>query len=142
MDAVLSSSLAKARFTMLLVAAFAAAALLLGAVGIYGVMSYIVGQRTQEMGVRLALGAPAFGVIALVVGRAARLALAGAAVGLLAALLGTRSLGALLYGISATDPLTFVAVPVVFLGVAVLASYGPALRATRVDPVRALRTDG
>jgi putative ABC transport system permease protein len=141
MEAVLSSSLQKARFTVVLVGAFAAAAVLLGAVGIYGVMSYVVGQRTQEMGVRLALGAPASGVIALVVGRAARLALAGGAGGLLAAMVATRSLGALLYGVSATDPLTFVAVPVLFLGVAVLASYAPALRATRVDPARALRAD-
>jgi putative ABC transport system permease protein len=141
MDAVISASLQRARFTMLLVGAFAAAALLLGAVGIYGVMSYIVGQRTQELGVRLALGAPPFGVMALVVGRAAKLALAGAVIGLLAALFGTKALGTLLYGISATDPLTFVAVPVLFLVVAVLASYAPAIRATRADPVRALRAD-
>jgi putative ABC transport system permease protein len=141
MDAVLSGSLQKARFTMLLVGAFAVAALLLGAVGIYGVMSYIVSQRTQEMGVRLALGAPASGVIALVVGRATNLALAGAVVGLFTAAFATRSLGTLLYGVSATDPLTFIAVPVLFLGVAVLASYAPALRATRADPVRALRAD-
>jgi predicted permease len=141
MDAVISDSLQRTRFTVLLVAGFAAAALLLGAVGIYGVMSYVVGQRTQEMGVRLALGAPASRVLALVVGRAAKLALAGAAVGLLAALAGTRSLGALLYGVSATDPLTFVAVPMLFLAVAVLASYAPARRATQADPVRALRAD-
>jgi putative ABC transport system permease protein len=141
MDAVISGSLQRARFTMLLVGAFAAAALLLGAVGIYGVMSYIVGQRTQELGVRLALGAPPFGVMALVVGRAAKLALAGAVIGLLAALFGTKALGTLLYGISATDPLTFVAVPALFLVVAVLASYAPAIRATRADPVKALRAD-
>jgi putative ABC transport system permease protein len=141
MEAVVSDSLRKARFTTLLVGALAAAALLLGAVGIYGVMSYVVGQRTQEMGVRLALGAPPSGVIALVVGRAARLTLAGAVVGLLAALVGTRSLGALLYGVSATDPVTFAAVPVLFLLVAVLASYVPALHATRTDPVRVLRVD-
>jgi putative ABC transport system permease protein len=141
MNAVLSGSLQRARFTMLLVGAFAAAALLLGAVGIYGVMSYIVGQRTQEMGVRLALGASPFGVIMLVVGRAAKLALAGAAVGLVAALFGTRSISALLYGTSATDALTFVGVPMLFLVVAALASYGPALRATRTDPVRALRAE-
>jgi putative ABC transport system permease protein len=141
MDAVVSNSVQKTRFTVLLVGAFAAAALLLGAVGIYGVMSYLVGQRTQEMGVRLALGASPFGVIALVVGRAAKLALGGAAVGLLVAVLATRSLEALLYGISPTDPLTFAAVPALFLVVAVLASYGPALRATRTDPVKALRAE-
>jgi putative ABC transport system permease protein len=141
MDAVLSSSLEKARFTVVLVGAFAVAALLLGAVGIYGVMSYVVGQRTQEMGVRLALGATGYQVLALVVGRAAKLALVGAAAGLVAALASTRSLGALLYGISATDPLTFVAVPLLFVIVAMLASYAPALRATRANPVRALRAD-
>jgi putative ABC transport system permease protein len=141
MEAVLSNSLRKSRFTMLLVAAFASAALLLGAVGIYGVMSYIVGQRAQEMGVRLALGASPSGVMALVVGRATKLALAGAGVGLVAALFSTRALGALLYGVSATDPVTFGAVPMLFLLVAVLASYGPALRATRADPVRALRAE-
>jgi putative ABC transport system permease protein len=141
MDAVVSNSVQKTRFTVLLVGAFAAAALLLGAIGIYGVMSYLVGQRTQEMGVRLALGASPFGVIALVVGRAAKLALAGADVGLIVAMLATRSLDALLYGISATDPLTFAAVPALFLVVAVLASYGPALRATRTDPVKALRAE-
>jgi putative ABC transport system permease protein len=141
MDAVLSDSVQKARFTMLLVGAFALAALLLGAVGIYGVMSYLVGQRTQEMGIRIALGASTAGVLGLVVGRAAGLAAAGAAVGLLAAFFATRSLGSLLYGVSATDPLTFVMVPVAFLVVAVLASGAPALRATRVDPVKALRSD-
>jgi putative ABC transport system permease protein len=141
MDAVLSDSVQKARFTMLLVAAFAVAALLLGAIGIYGVMSYLVGQRMQEMGIRLALGAPTSGVIGLVVGRAAQLAVAGATVGILAAFVATRSLGSLLYDVSATDPLTFVSVPVLFLLVAVLASYAPALRATRADPARALRAE-
>jgi putative ABC transport system permease protein len=141
MEAVIAGSLQKTRFTTILVAAFAAAALILGAIGIYGVMSYVVGQRTQEMGVRLALGAPVSGVIGLVVGRATKLALAGAVAGLLAALVATRSLGSLLYGISATDPLTFVLVPLLFLIVAVMASYAPARRATRVDPVKALRAD-
>jgi len=141
MDAVVTESVRKTRFTVVLVAAFAAAALLLGAIGIYGVMSYLVGQRTQEMGIRLALGAPATGVIGLVVGRAARLAALGAGLGILAALVATRWLGGLLYGVSATDPLTFVIVPVGFLAIAVLASYVPAHRATRIDPVRALRAD-
>ena len=141
MDAVVSSSLAKARFTVVLVGAFAIAALLLGAVGIYGVMSYVVGQRTHEMGVRLALGATGYQVLGLVVGRAAKLALVGAAAGLVVALASTRSLGALLYGISATDPLTFAAVPLLFIIVAMLASYAPALRATRAHPARALRAD-
>jgi putative ABC transport system permease protein len=141
LDDVLSDSVQKTRFTMLLVGAFALAALLLGAIGIYGVMSYLVGQRMHEMGIRLALGAPESGLIGLVVGRAAKLALVGAVVGIVAALFATRSLGSLLYGISATDPVTFLLVPVLFLVVAVLASYAPARRATRVDPVRALRAD-
>ena len=141
MDAVVAESVRKTRFTVLLVASFAAAALLLGAIGIYGVMSYLVGQRTQEMGIRLALGASATGVLGLVVGRAARLAALGAALGILAALVATRWLGGLLYGVSATDPVTFVIVPIGFLAIAVLASYVPAHRATRIDPVRALRAE-
>jgi predicted permease len=141
MDTVVSDSVQKTRFTVLLVGAFAVAALLLGAIGIYGVMSYLVGQRMQEMGIRIALGATASGVIGLVVGRATRLAALGACIGVLAALFATRWLGTLLYGVSATDPVTFVFVPVMFLAVAVLASYAPAYRATRVDPVRALRAE-
>jgi predicted permease len=141
MEDVLAASMQKARFTMQLVAAFALAALLLGAVGIYGVMSYLVGQRAQEMGIRLALGAQPRQVLAIVVGRAALLAVAGTAVGLVAAAFATQSLGSLLYGIRALDPLTFAVVPLLFLLVAVAASYLPARRATRVDPVRALRSD-
>jgi ABC-type antimicrobial peptide transport system permease subunit len=141
MDAVLSESVQKTRFTVLTVGAFAAAALLLGAIGIYGVMSYLVGQRTQEIGVRIALGAPVSQVLGLVVGRAAKLAVLGAAAGIGAALVATRSLAALLYGVSAGDPATFVAVPLLFLLVAVAASYAPARRAARVDPVKALRAE-
>jgi predicted permease len=141
MDTIVAESVRKTRFTMLLVGAFAGAALLLGAIGIYGVMSYLVGQRAQEMGIRIALGATSSGVIGLVVGRAARLAGLGVLLGVVAAAFATRSLGTLLYGVSATDPVTFVLVPVLFLAVAVVASYAPAYRATRVDPVRALRAE-
>jgi putative ABC transport system permease protein len=141
MEAVLSASMQKARFTMMLVGLFALAALLLGAIGIYGVMSYVVGQRTQEMGVRMALGATSTRVLSLVVGRAAGLAGAGVIVGLIAAAMTTGALGSLLYGVSARDPLTFVVVPAIFLLVAVAASYAPALRATRIDPIRTLRSD-
>jgi putative ABC transport system permease protein len=141
MEAVVADSVQKARFTMLLVGAFAVAALLLGAIGIYSVMTYLVSQRTQEMGIRIALGASVGGVIGLVVGRAARLAALGAGLGILGALVATRWLGGLLYGVSATDPLTFVIVPVGFLAIAILASYVPAHRATRIDPVRALRAE-
>lgn len=138
---IIASSVQRDRFTMVLVGAFALAALLLGAVGIYGVMSYLVSQRTQEMGVRLALGASAGSVLALVVRRGALMAAVGAAAGVLVALWATKPLGALLYGISATDPLTFVTVPFLFMIVAIIASYAPARRATRVDPVKALRAD-
>jgi putative ABC transport system permease protein len=141
MESVVAASVQKARFTTLLVGLFAGCALLLGAIGIYGVMSYLVSQRTQEMGIRLALGAPHSGVIGLVVGRAARLAAIGGIIGVIAAFFATRSLGALLYGVSASDPLTFVTVPLLFLVVALAASYAPARRATRVDPVSALRAD-
>jgi putative ABC transport system permease protein len=141
MDTIVSESVQKTRFTVLLVGAFAMAALLLGAIGIYGVMSYLVGQRTQEMGIRLALGATASAVIGLVVGRATRLAAIGVVVGTIGALVATRWLGTLLYGISATDPITFVAVPLLFFAVAMVASYAPARRATRIDPVRALRAE-
>jgi putative ABC transport system permease protein len=140
-DEILSGSVTRERFTMVLVGAFAFAALLLGAVGIYGVMSYLVSQRTQEMGVRLALGASPTSVLALVVRRGAVMAGFGAVVGVLAAMWATKPLGALLYGVSATDPVTFITVPILFLVVAVFASYAPARRATRVDPVRALRAD-
>ena len=141
MDDILDSSVQRERFTMVLVGAFALAALLLGAVGIYGVMSYLVSQRTQEMGVRLALGASPSSVLALVVRRGAWMAGLGALAGVIVALWATKPLGALLYGVSATDPLTFISVPVLFLIVAVVASYAPARRATRVDPVKALRSD-
>jgi putative ABC transport system permease protein len=141
MDAVVSASVSKARFTMMVVGLFAMAAVLLGAVGIYGVMSYVVGQRRQEMGVRLALGATPGRVVSLIVGRAVRLAAAGAAVGLAAAAFATGALGSLLYGIGARDPVTFALVPAVFLVVAVLASCAPAMRATKIDPARTLRAD-
>ncbi|HEY7236565.1 MAG TPA: ABC transporter permease [Gemmatimonadaceae bacterium] len=141
MDAVVSRSIRGTRFTVLLVGAFAIAALLLGAIGIYGVMSYLVGQRTTEMGIRMALGASVAAVIGLIVGRAARVAALGVAGGIIGALFATRWLGSLLYEVSATDPVTFVAVPLLFLVVAVAASYAPARRATRIDPVRALRAE-
>jgi predicted permease len=141
MDAVLEASVQRTRFTVMLVGGFALAALLLGAIGIYGVMTYLVGQRTREMGIRLALGAPVRDVIRLVVGQAAGLALAGAIVGIGVAVFATRLLGALLYEVSATDPLTFVLVPMVLVGVAIVASAAPARRATLVDPVRTLRAE-
>jgi len=141
MDAVISRSLQRARFTMVLVGAFALAALLLGAIGIYGVMSYLVGLRQQEMGIRLALGAAPSRVLGLVVGRGTVLALGGATAGIVIAWLGSGALASLLYGVSPRDPVTFVLVPLLFLVIAAAASLVPALRATRVDPARALRAD-
>jgi putative ABC transport system permease protein len=141
MDEFIGRSMQRDRFLMVLVGLFAVAALLLGVVGIYGVMSYLVSQRTQEMGVRIALGASTGSVIAMVIRRGAVLAGAGAVIGVAGAIWATKPLAAFLYGISPTDPLTFVSVPVAFLLVALLASLVPARRATRVDPVRALRAD-
>jgi predicted permease len=139
MSDVLSASVSKPRFTTLLVAGFALAALILGATGIYGVMSYVVNQRAHEMGVRLALGATPRDLLTLVVGRGARLALLGAAAGCVLALVARRALGALLFGVTATDPMTFAGAVVLFALVAVVASLAPALRATRADPMEALR---
>jgi len=130
---------ARSRFTTLLVSGFAFAALLFGATGIYGVMSYVVSQRAHEMGVRVALGATSRDIFRLVVGRGATLAVVGAAVGCVLALVATRGLGSLLYGVSATDPITFGGAVVLFVAVAVAASLGPARRATRADPVQSLR---
>jgi predicted permease len=139
MSGVIARSVERPRFATSLVAGFALAALLLGATGIYGVMSYIVNQRSQEMGVRMALGATPGAIVRLVVRRGAALAVAGAAVGCSVALATTRLLQSLLFGVSATDPLTFSVAVVVFIAVAILASAGPARRATRADPVQALR---
>jgi predicted permease len=139
MDGVIRESLTRARFLTGLVSAFAVAALLLGAVGIYGVMSYLVSQRMHEMGVRLALGASSSSIIGLVVRRAAILAACGVLAGMAAALIAVRPLRALLFGVSASDPVTYIAVGAVFVLVSVVASAVPAFRATRVSPLDALR---
>ena len=139
MDDVLARSVERARFTTSLVALFALSALLLGATGIYGVMSYVVSQRAQEMGVRVALGATSRDIAQLIVGRGAAMAVAGAAAGCVVALATTRLLTSLLYDVSPTDPLTFGAAIILFVGVAIVASAGPARRATRTDPVETLR---
>jgi putative ABC transport system permease protein len=141
MEDVVASSVAEPRFTMLLVGAFAVIALLLGTVGIYGVASYVVSERAQELGVRTALGATSGDILAMVLGRAALLAGAGAAVGTIAALLAVHPLRALLYGVSSSDPASYLAVPVLFVSIALAASLGPARRATRVSPTNALRSD-
>ena len=139
MDEVIAGSLASRRFSMILLVVFAALALLLASVGIYGVLSYVVGQRTKEIGIRMALGARHFDILQLVLQGAGKLALTGIAVGLVASVGLTRLMGNLLYGVRPDDPITFIAVPAILLSVALLASYLPARRATRVDPMTSLR---
>ena len=139
MDELVRDSVARARFTMLLLSCFAGLALVLACVGIYGVIAYSVAQRTREIGIRLALGAQRRDVVRLVLGQGGRLAVTGVAVGLAAALALTRFLSALLYGIGASDPSTLIGVSVLLLLVALVACYIPARRAMRVDPIVALR---
>ena len=139
MDAVVSSALAQRRFTMLLLAMFATTALALSAIGIYGVMAYFVTQRTREIGIRLALGASRRDVLGLVLGQGIRLASAGVVLGLIGALAITRAIATLLFDVSPRDPVTLAAPSIVLTAVALLACYVPARRATRVDPIRALR---
>jgi predicted permease len=139
MDSVIADSLAEQRFPMILLAVFAALALVLASVGIYGVLSYVVGQRTHEIGIRMALGARRPDILRLILGGAGKLALTGVAVGLISALGLTRLIANLLYGVGPRDPITFIAVPAILISVALLASYLPARRATKVDPMTALR---
>ncbi|MEP6491519.1 MAG: ABC transporter permease [bacterium] len=141
MDAVVNDATAESRFYVVLLAAFAAIAVVLAAVGIYGVMSYSVSRRTHEIGIRIALGAEPSSVLAFIVGQGMRLAMFGAGAGLVAAFGLTRLMRGLLYGVGATDPATFVVVTMTLCAVALAASYLPARRATRIDPLVALRTD-
>jgi predicted permease len=138
-DELISQSLADRSFSMVLLGVFAALALVLSSIGIYGVISYIVGQRTHEIGIRIALGAQRNDILMLVLGEGTKTALIGVAIGLAAALGLTRLMSSVLYGVSATDPVTFAAVAIVLTGVALMACYIPARRAMRVDPVVALR---
>jgi predicted permease len=141
MDHIIGRSLASRRFAMILLAVFAALALLLASIGIYGVISYIAGQRAHEIGIRMALGAQRSHVLKIVLGQGARLALLGLVIGLAAAAGLTRLMITILYGVSPTDPLTFSAVAIVLTLVALVACYIPARRAVRVDPLVALRYD-
>ena len=141
MEQVVSSSVSDRRLNLLLLGIFAAVALLLASVGIYGVMSYSVEQRTREIGIRMALGAERLAVMRLIVGQGARLAVVGIAAGLAGAFALSRVMAGLLYGVSATDPLTYVALAAVLAAVAVGACAVPARRAVRVDPAVALRAE-
>jgi putative ABC transport system permease protein len=141
MEQYLTLSAAQARFNAVLLAIFAGLALLLASVGLYGIISYSVSQRTHEIGVRMALGAERRDVMKMVVGQGLKLALAGVAIGIAGALAMTRFLSSLLYGVSATDPLTFAAVSLILIAVALLACYIPARRAAKVDPMVALRCE-
>jgi ABC-type antimicrobial peptide transport system permease subunit len=139
MERIVSSSIAAQRFSMILLGIFATLALALSAIGIYGVISYFVGQRGQEVGIRMALGAQRRDVLWLILGQGARMAVIGVAIGVIASLVLTRLMSSMLYGVRAYDPLTFAGVASLVIAVAVLACYVPAMRATRVDPVTALR---
>jgi putative ABC transport system permease protein len=140
MQTVLDRSMARTSFIMLLLGLSAGMALLLSAVGIYGVISYLVAQRRSEIGVRIALGAPVTGVLRLVMGQSVRLALIGVAIGLAGAVAGTRLLRTLLFEVQPNDPLVLAVVPAVLVAIAALASLAPARRAANVDPVEALKS--
>jgi putative ABC transport system permease protein len=142
LEQVTSDSIAPRRLSVVLIGVFAAVALVLAAVGIYGVMSFLVVQRTHEIGVRMALGAQRKDVLLLVVGSAGRLILIGTLIGLGLAFFSSRALGVMLYNVGTFDVSTFVLVTLALGSVALLASYIPAVRATRADPMIALGHNG
>jgi putative ABC transport system permease protein len=139
MDKVLAESISRSRFTMLLLAVFASLAIALAGIGLYGVISYSVTQRTQEIGLRMALGAERHDVLRLVLNQGLHLIAAGLVVGLLGSLVLTRLIETLLFQLSPTDPMTFLAVASLLTAIALAATLIPALRATKVDPMVALR---
>jgi predicted permease len=141
MEETIAESLAARRYSMILLGAFAALALVLAGIGIYGVIAYVVGQRTQEIGIRMALGARRLHVLGMVLGSGARLIVAGLGAGVVAAFALTRLMASLLFGVTTTDPVTFLCVAGLLTLVALLACFGPARRATRVDPMQALRCE-
>jgi predicted permease len=141
MEFLAGRSMIQLSFTMLTLGVVSALALILGAVGLYGVLSYVVAERTREIGVRMALGATAAAVRRQVVSQGAKVVLIGVGLGAAAAIASTRLLGALLFDVTAVDPMVFLAMSVAMVGVGALASYVPAHRASRVDPIESLRND-
>ena len=141
MDEIVAYATASRRFSTQLLGAFAVLALVLAAVGIYGVMAFVVGQRTREIGIRIALGANPHAVVRLVLGQALALAAAGVVTGALAAVLVTRLLSGLLFEVRSTDPLTYTTIALLLGTTAAIAAWRPARRAASVDPISALRAD-
>jgi ABC-type antimicrobial peptide transport system permease subunit len=141
MEHRVEESLARRRFAMLLLTLFAALALGLAGIGIYGVISYLVNQGTREIGIRMALGATPGGILGLIVRQGMGLALLGVGLGLAGAVAVTRFMSTLLFGVRPTDPLTFGSIALILTVIALLASYLPARRAARVDPMVSLRTE-
>lgn len=141
MDDVVATSYAARRLTMILLAGFAALAMMLACVGIYGVISYLVGQRTQEIGIRMALGAQRRDILVLVLGEGTKMAMIGAVVGTAASLVLTRLMAKQLFGVSAHDPLTYASVAFALMLVAIAACFVPAQRAVRTDPMKSIRTE-
>ena len=141
MEDLVSRSTSQRRFVMNLLAAFSGVALLLAAVGVYGIVAQSVALRTPEIGLRMALGAQRSDVLKVVVGQGLKLVLIGVVVGLAAALAFNRILSSMLFGVSTVDPITFAVMPLLLIGVALLASFNPARRATKIDPVIALRSE-
>ncbi len=141
MESVFGDSVSRQRFLSLLLGIFAAVALMLATIGTYGVLSYLVTERQREIGIRVALGASAAGIVRLVVSQGLSIAIFGIAVGVLGALGLSRLTSSLLFGVSPTDPFTYVAVGTVILAVALLACLVPAQRAMRVDPLVAIRNE-
>jgi putative ABC transport system permease protein len=141
LDTIVAESVAQPRFYMVLLVAFAAVALALSGIGIYGVIAYLVGQRSREIGIRIALGASQGRVMRMVVREGTVMTAAGIGLGLLGALALTQLMGALLFGVAPTDPLTYTAVTLVLAAVALAACCLPALRAARVDPAQTMRAE-
>jgi hypothetical protein len=141
MEFLAQRSMVQLSFTMLTLGVVSALAMILGAVGLYGVLSYVVAERTREIGVRMALGATAGAVRRMVVSQGARVVLIGAVIGVLVAVASTRLLGTLLYDVSAMDPIMFTVMSLMMIGIGMLASYVPARRASQVDPIESLRND-